>query len=1069
MVARAGDSQMRSLYRRRKVTRWARSILRNARRLSQDFNFSEAAAEVLPLVNLLGEGSIDSSLKHELTSMLIYHLSAVSEDLEKAGLDEKSLKLDETVLRMSEKLASERQNREELRRFADLSWAISTKFESANRPDRASRTIEQAIAIYQLPETQRDIVLDNVFLVGSPIILSNIYFRSGRYAKAVEAAEAACYYAKQEFDRGQTEEAAGYAYALALTNLSAKLRRIKEPASALQMATEADRIYRKYLGTSTDNAEIFIDIKSVDPMNLNNYIGNAINVAAATEGMVEYLWKVAMTGASLKSYRHPSAEDRPLAITSAQTLDDLNEGIIQEYEDELRKLLLLATPLCVSLAFLHSSSGLEMYAKVQNNLSASYRRSGLYDEALESATESVEARRILVGAHQGSHVNDLAKSMMGLAEILLKTQPDRALPILLEGLQLETEIAQLSGFISLSSRLARSRHEEFDGPLQEAIKRLATYVAARRFLIPERKERHHLYSELDGVVSEAAIYLAADVNNPAAAVSFLDFMTVFESRSIRTLSSTSFEAFRKKHPAAAKILVQLFGSDDPQIWGQAQAGSPDIDSLMSTIREFAADSQFLSPRSEEEILAVRRKRPVCYIIVGADRGLSLVQGKDGTLSYFELDLSVSGLGIYLGTNLDLARLPGLASAKLAEVTRTKILPILRTIPNSGLGIKIVPVGRAHWLPIQVEAALDGIDIHLDVIANAEFEVGSKGTCAAVLSGGKDEASLPWGLKEVEFLAELTQLDILEGHNASTANVLDIIKHSAFVHFSCHASADAQFGDDSHLVLSEGQRLTLGQLDDALHKQKAPVFVGLSGCKTARTGMSSASEAWGFPALFLSYGAAVVLATSWNVWDSLAYAVSTTFFSYWASGLTASAAFRSAIVDVESRIKRSHSSGEPTNPTLLPNLRGFCLYGNPDQLWPGPSPRHVPDLYDDIDNDLEGVRNLVDRNFREYTDKEFAEYARLLAFYFEDQDGILSLVDTWERTTDAERRAVERQRLAVKLGLDAEVSDQLNVRAEGPAQPQSSGARTSASEATNQSDDMASVKDRLNTESQERDP
>ena len=123
---------------------------------------------------------------------------------------------------------------------------------------------------------------------------------------------------------------------------------------------------------------------------------------------------------------------------------------------------------------------------------------------------------------------------------------------------------------------------------------------------------------------------------------------------------------------------------------------------------------------------------------------------------------------------------------------------------------------------------------------------------------------------------------LVGPAATRAAVLAALPQAAVAHFACHAMADPQQPSSSHLLLSDGP-LPITEISQ-LHLQNAELAY-LSACATARGSLELADEAVHAASAFQLAGYAQVVATQWEVADTMAAALTVKFYAELAAAIT----------------------------------------------------------------------------------------------------------------------------------------------------------------------------------------
>ncbi|MEZ4469874.1 MAG: CHAT domain-containing protein [bacterium] len=118
--------------------------------------------------------------------------------------------------------------------------------------------------------------------------------------------------------------------------------------------------------------------------------------------------------------------------------------------------------------------------------------------------------------------------------------------------------------------------------------------------------------------------------------------------------------------------------------------------------------------------------------------------------------------------------------------------------------------------------------------------------------------------------------LLAGEAATRAAVEAALPGARLFHFAGHGALTDASPWEAHLVLAQGQRLTLA---DVLVLRPALGVVVLSGCETGRTGALSATEQVGLPDAFLAAGARSVLAAGEVIDDARTAAFMAAFYRH----------------------------------------------------------------------------------------------------------------------------------------------------------------------------------------------
>ena len=201
-------------------------------------------------------------------------------------------------------------------------------------------------------------------------------------------------------------------------------------------------------------------------------------------------------------------------------------------------------------------------------------------------------------------------------------------------------------------------------------------------------------------------------------------------------------------------------------------------------------------------------------------------------------------------------------------------------PGSGAPVIILPVGPLGLLPLGL-ARLPSTGSHLaenytvafapslEALASARSRANAeKGepSLAAIVNptGDLRFTTLESALVASRFVTGRKLA--LAGGAATSKAVLSAIKGREYWHFSSHGLFDWDDPRNSGLLMSNAQRLTVGELMDA-GGLGSPRLAVLSACETGLYDIATTpNEFTGLPAAFLKLGAGGVLATLWPIDD-----------------------------------------------------------------------------------------------------------------------------------------------------------------------------------------------------------
>jgi CHAT domain-containing protein len=137
----------------------------------------------------------------------------------------------------------------------------------------------------------------------------------------------------------------------------------------------------------------------------------------------------------------------------------------------------------------------------------------------------------------------------------------------------------------------------------------------------------------------------------------------------------------------------------------------------------------------------------------------------------------------------------------------------------------------------------------------------------ILGDAAGEAPLPAVSQERDTLTRLFPHGhtLLEGRQATVANVRRHLKGHRWAHFSCHGTQDLDDPSKGGLVMDDG---TL-DIPTLSAEQGGGEFVFLSACKTATGGLGLPDEAISLSAALHYGGYRHVIGTLWSVYDQTA--------------------------------------------------------------------------------------------------------------------------------------------------------------------------------------------------------
>lgn len=170
-------------------------------------------------------------------------------------------------------------------------------------------------------------------------------------------------------------------------------------------------------------------------------------------------------------------------------------------------------------------------------------------------------------------------------------------------------------------------------------------------------------------------------------------------------------------------------------------------------------------------------------------------------------------------------------------------------------------------------------------------------------------------------------------NFTLAAIENNLRDSRIVHIATHGAFVPGLPDQSYLVLGDGQKLTIPQIDRLGYDLQNVNLVVLSACETALGGPGSDGiEIAGISSYFLDANrASTVLASLWQVNDASTSALMQQFYANLADGMTKSEALRQAQLDLLNRGSAAASenrTGDGTVVAIDPTTGRPRSIGNP---------------------------------------------------------------------------------------------------------------------------------------------
>jgi tetratricopeptide (TPR) repeat protein len=148
-----------------------------------------------------------------------------------------------------------------------------------------------------------------------------------------------------------------------------------------------------------------------------------------------------------------------------------------------------------------------------------------------------------------------------------------------------------------------------------------------------------------------------------------------------------------------------------------------------------------------------------------------------------------------------------------------------------------------------------------------------------------------------FGRRLSIAEIAGGESPVAGKLKSALQSADVVHFLGHAEFDQIDPYSSALILPNGRRLTLADLEGAgldLHRVR---LVTLAACETATGRVGAGDEVIGIGRGFIAAGAASVLASLWKVADDMVAGFVPAFYSSWLNGESPARALREAVLGI----------------------------------------------------------------------------------------------------------------------------------------------------------------------------
>lgn len=203
----------------------------------------------------------------------------------------------------------------------------------------------------------------------------------------------------------------------------------------------------------------------------------------------------------------------------------------------------------------------------------------------------------------------------------------------------------------------------------------------------------------------------------------------------------------------------------------------------------------------------------------------------------------------------------------------------------------------HALPWRGGVVLDrvpvgyGLDLRVPWLERTKMP--ALGGPMRILVVADPTGNLPQARRETDLVAAAFAGDDvrrLEGSSATADALRRELPEADLFHYAGHGRFRGLGGWESALLLADGGHLTLG---DVLALPRAPRWVVLSGCETARTGDASPVETLGLAQAFAAAGSRGVVAAVRPVPDEAAAELVEAFYATWERETLPAAALRTA--------------------------------------------------------------------------------------------------------------------------------------------------------------------------------
>jgi CHAT domain-containing protein len=414
-------------------------------------------------------------------------------------------------------------------------------------------------------------------------------------------------------------------------------------------------------------------------------------------------------------------------------------------------------------------------------------------------------------------------------------------------------------------------------------------------------------------------------------------------------------AARATRPERVEALLTMRGGAPPTV--RAPAPEPDITAVA------VADAPRLSTVVAQ---AARLRSHLLCFWVSDSTVLIWVVAPDGTITHREVTLTREALTALVqaalpapdtttrGTLDDRLTITGEADRANRQLYRHLIAPVAALLPADGRGlVTIVPHGPLHRLSFAALRAPTGAyfieqtAIHYSSSASALAFTGTRrgdgdgGPLVVADPRTADEtlAALPGAVEEGRAVARALGVDrttVLRGASATEQSFRGAAADASIVHIAAHGVVKDDDAFGSFIALAGGGPLAVadGRLTGAEMyglRVKANLVV-LSGCRTA-VGPVTGDGMLGLTRGVFAAGAPSVVASLWDVSDTVTASLFSRFYSEWPARTSKAEALRRAqlrlIADLRAgRIRVDTPAGRFTLPEHPSLWAGLALYGEP---------------------------------------------------------------------------------------------------------------------------------------------